>query len=136
MTTRRDAPFGTRTRLAASGLLVLVGLLALPMTAHAAVTVSRAELNGSRLRLEGRAAANRTITVDGVALGTSDGSGAFRIERDPFAAPADCTVDVDDGSVSPTPARLSGCTVSSPPSSSSAALSALSVAPTDVVGGD
>ena len=136
MPTRRDAPFGTRTRLAASGLLVLVGLLALPMTAHAAVTVSRADLTGSRLRIEGRAAANRTITVDGVAMGTSDGSGAFRIERDPFAAPADCTVDVNDGSASPTPARLSGCTVSSPPSASSAALSALSVAPTDVVGGD
>jgi hypothetical protein len=74
-------------------------------------------------------------------MGTSDGSGAFRIERDPFAAPADCTVDVNDGSASPTPARLSGCTASSQPSptappSASAALSALSVSPTDVVGGD
>jgi hypothetical protein len=141
MTTLRDPLFGTRTRLTAAGLLVLIGLLALPITAHAAVTVSRAELSGARLRIEGRASANRTITVDGVAMGTSDGSGAFRIERDPFAAPADCTVDVDDGSASPTAARLSGCTVSSPPSptpppSASAVLSTLGVSPTDVVGGD
>jgi putative Ig domain-containing protein len=71
-------------------------------------------LSGSRLRIEGRAAANRSITVDGVAMGTSDGAGEFRIERDGFTAPADCTVDVNDGSVTATSAKLSGCTVSSP----------------------
>ncbi len=93
-------------------LLVLgvAGFLAMTTVAQASVTVSRAELDGSRLRIEGRAAANRTITVDGVALGTSDGSGSFRIERDPFAAPADCTVDVNDGSATAATATLSGCT--------------------------
>src|SRR5215218_8112714 len=136
MTMLRDAVSGTFARLTTVVLLVLIGALVVPATAQAAVTVSRAELSGTRLRIEGRATANRTITVDGVAMGTSDGAGAFRIERDPFAAPADCTVDVNDGSASPTPARLSGCTVSAPPSASSAALAALSVAPTDVVGGD
>ncbi|HEU0304208.1 MAG TPA: Ig domain-containing protein [Gaiellaceae bacterium] len=84
-------------------------------TADAAVTVSRAELDGTRLRIEGQALANRAITVDGVTMGTSDGSGKFRIERDPFTPPADCTVDVDDGSGSPAVATLAGCTVPSPP---------------------
>ena len=54
-------------------------------------------------------------------MGTSDGSGRFRIERSGFTAPADCTVDVNDGSASPTVARLSGCTVSSPPPPTSTA---------------
>ncbi|MDQ4134306.1 MAG: Ig domain-containing protein, partial [Actinomycetota bacterium] len=83
-------------------------------SADAAVTVSRAELNGSRLRIEGRATANRTITVDGVAMGSSDGSGAFRIERDGFSPPADCTVDVNDGSATAATASLSGCTPTAP----------------------
>ena len=127
MTTPRNAVPGTCARLTTGGLLVLIAALVVPSTARAAVTVSRAELSGTRLRIEGQATANRTITVDGVAMGTSDSSGAFRIERDPFAAPADCTVDLNDGSASPTSARLSGCTVSSPPPSSSASLAALSV---------
>jgi hypothetical protein len=66
--------------------------------------VSRAELRSGTLRLEGNAAANRTITVDGVAMGTSDGSGRFRIERRGFVAPADCTVDVNEGSATATTA--------------------------------
>ena len=90
---------------------VVTGALAVTSVAQATVTVSRAELSGGRLRIEGRAAANRSITVDGVAMGTSDGSGSFRIERDGYPAPADCTVDVNDGSATPANARLSGCTV-------------------------
>ena len=92
----------------------LVAVVALATGAGAAVTVSRAELNGSRLRIEGRAAADRTITVDGVAMGASDGAGSFRIERDGFAPPADCTVDVNDGSATPATATLAGCTPQAP----------------------
>lgn len=105
------------TRAARRGLLaaLLVTVVVAAAAAEAAVTISRAELNGTRLRIEGRAIANRTITVDGVAMGTSDGSGSFRIERDPFTRPADCTVDVDDGSGTPVAATLSGCTVQTPP---------------------
>ena len=137
MVTSRKAVPRSYPRLAVSALLVLIGTILAVPAAHAAVNVSRAEINGSRLRLEGQAAPNRTITVDGTAMGTSDGAGNFRIERDPFTAPADCTVDVNDGSASPTSAPLSGCTVAAPaPPSSSASLSALSVRPTDVVGGD
>ena len=53
--------------------LVLVVLA--PGVGYSAVTVSRAEVNGRNLSIEGTAAANRTITVDGVAMGTSDGAG-------------------------------------------------------------
>ena len=125
--------------------VVAVGLTVAGSTAMAAVSISRAELNGSRLRIEGTAVANRTITVDGVAMGTSDAAGNFRIERDPFPRPADCTVAVDDGSGAPMRTTLSGCTVVGPPPQpppplppppAAAALSALRISPTDVVGGD
>jgi hypothetical protein len=137
MATSRKALSGAyTTRLAAVGSLVLIVALVVVSTAQAAVSISRAELSGTQLRIEGQAAPNRTITVDGVAMGTSDGGGKFRIERSGFTAPADCTVDVNDGSATAATARLSGCTVSSPPPSSSASLSSLSVSPTDVVGPD
>ncbi len=105
----------TIARATAVAVLALVLPLVLAPPASAAVTVSRAELRGSELRLEGRALANRTITVDGAAMGTSDGAGGFRITRTGYRAPADCTVDVDDGSTTPAVARLSGCTVTSTP---------------------
>ena len=126
-------------RLVLIALLLLIGAVVAASAASADVRVSRAELNGTQLRLEGTAIANRTITVDGVAMGTSDGAGKFRIERDPFAKPADCTVDVNDGSATPTSATLAGCTVSSPPppsASSTTSLSTIRVNPKDVVGGD
>lgn len=130
---------GACARLAVVGVLVLVATLFAASAAQAAVSISRAELGGTQLRIEGQAAANRTITVDGVAMGTSDGSGRFRIERSGFAAPADCTVDVNDGSATAATARLSGCTVSSapppPPPPASASLSGLSLSPAAVVEG-
>jgi hypothetical protein len=137
-TTSRNALSGAYARLALVGMLVLIGTLVVASAAQAAVSISRAELSGTQLRIEGQASPNRTITVDGVAMGTSDGSGRFKIERSGFTAPADCTVDVNDGSASPTSARLSGCTVSSspPPPSSSTSLSSLTVSSTDVVGPD
>ena len=104
-----------RKRAAAAAAVVALAMLAVvASTALATVTVSRAQLSGTRLKLEGRALANRTITVDGASLGASDGSGTFRIDRQPFSAPGDCTVDVNDRSASPTAARLSGCTVAAP----------------------
>ena len=96
--------------------LVSVGLAA---PAAAAVGVAKVEFSGGRLRIEGSAVANRPITVDGVQMATSDGSGQFRIDRSGFTAPADCTVDVNDGSATATNVRLPGCTVTA------AALSAM-----------
>jgi hypothetical protein len=138
MATSRKALSGAyTTRLVVVGLLVIIGALVVASAAQAAVSILRAELSGTQLRIEGQAAPNRTITVDGVAMGTSDGGGKFRIERSGFTAPADCTVDVNDGSATAATARLSGCTASSsPPPSSPASLSSLTVSPTDVVGPD
>src|SRR5215213_4205737 len=136
-TSSRKALSGAYARLEVVGVLVLIGALVVASAAQAAVSISRAELNGTQLRIEGQASPNRTVTVDGVAMGTSDGAGKFRIDRSGFTAPADCTVDVNDGSATAATARLSGCTVSSsPPPSSSASLSSLTVSPTDVVGPD
>jgi hypothetical protein len=85
----------------------------LPQAAQAAVSVSRAEVSGTKLRIEGSAAASRPITVDGVTMTTSSSSGRFRIERTGYTRPADCTVDVNDGG-SPVNVRLAGCTVVAP----------------------
>jgi hypothetical protein len=97
-------------RLTAFALLALVAVAATASTARADVRITRAELNGTQLRLEGTAIANRTITVNGVAMGTSDANGNFKIQRDPFTPPADCIVQVNDGSAQATPATLAGCT--------------------------
>ena len=125
---------GRRSRLALA-LVSLTAVLsvALSGTAQAAVTVSRAEVSGDRLRIEGRAVANRPITVDGVQMGTSDSSGGFRIERSGYPRPADCTVDVNDGAATPVNVRLSGCTVTAP--APTAALSSVSLSPATVAGG-
>jgi hypothetical protein len=135
MTTPRKVLFDSfTTRLAMVGMLVLIGAFVAASVAEAAVSISRSELNGTQLRVEGQASPNHTITVDGVAMGTSDAAGKFRIDRSGFAAPADCTVDVNDGSATATTARLSGCTVRSSPPSSSASLSSLTISPTDLLG--
>ncbi len=111
--------------------LVSVVSVALTGTAQAAVTVSRAEVSGDRLRIEGSAIAGRPITVDGVQMATSSGSGTFRLERTGYTPPPDCTVDVNDGSGSPTNTRLSGCTVPAP----APTLGAVSLNPSTVQGG-
>ncbi|WP_457973220.1 fibronectin type III domain-containing protein [Arthrobacter sp. D1-17] len=87
--------------------------------AVAAVSVSKAEVSGSALRIEGTAIASRDISVDNVVMGRSDSSGKFRIERDPYTAPGDCTVDLRDGSTTVTTRTLAGCTVTQPPTSDS-----------------
>jgi len=121
---------GRRSRVG----LVLVALAAVLSvvwagTAQAAVTISRAEVSGDRLRIEGTATASRPITVDGVQMATSSSSGDFKIDRSGYTPPADCTVDVNDGSAAPVNVRLSGCTVTA------SALSALSLSPATVQGG-
>ena len=125
---------GRRSRLGLTLFSVTAVLsVALAGAAQAAVTVSRAEVSGDRLRIEGRAVANRPITVDGVQMGVSDSSGGFRIERSRYTWPADCTVDVNDGAASPVNVPLSGCTVTAP--GPAAALSSVSLNPATVTGG-
>lgn len=127
MNVRRPYSFAT-----ALGILPVL-LVALATPAQAVVTVSRAEVSGDRLRLEGQAAPNRPITVDGVSMTTSSSSGSFRIDRTGYLPPNDCTVDLNDGTVTATNVALSGCVVSTPPAP--AALGSLKLSPTSVAGG-
>ena len=121
---------GRRSRLALALVsLAAVMLVGLAAPAQAAVNVTKVEFSGGRLRIEGTAIANRPITVDGVQMATSDGSGQFKIDRSGFTAPADCTVDVNDGSATATNVTLPGCTVTA------AALSSVSLSPSTVQGG-
>ena len=121
------------------GLVLVAALtfIALPATA-AAITVTRAELKGTALRVEGSAAVpNATITVSSPqqsVTGRADGNGAFRVEQDPFTS-STCNVTVSDGSTSAT-ASLSGCTASQPPPPPPApVLTGLTLNPATVVGG-
>jgi hypothetical protein len=109
--------------------LVAAMLVGLADTAHAAVNVTKVEFSAGRLKIEGSAIANRSITVDGVQMATSDGSGSFKIDRSGFTPPADCTVDANDGSATATNVALPGCTATA------AALSSISMSPATVQGG-
>lgn len=101
-----------RPSVIALGLLVfLASMFLVSVPASAAVSVSRAEVSGSTLRIEGTSTASRDITVDGAVMGRSGSDGRFRVERSGYTPPADCTVDVNDGSATPRTATLSGCTV-------------------------
>ncbi|NUR09833.1 MAG: hypothetical protein HOQ22_14165 [Nocardioidaceae bacterium] len=119
----------------------LATTLLLAPPAQAATTLTRADLSGTTVRIEGTGAIpNATLTVNGGPLtGRADAGGGFRIESGSFAKPADCRVTVSDGSTSAS-RTLNGCTVSQPPppppSSTAPTLTALSVTPTDVVGPD
>src|ERR671923_140838 len=102
---------GRLARVLTLGTLVV--LLAAP-AALAAITVTRAELNGGQLRVEGTGATpNATITIDGTPMGTAASDGRFRIERSGFSS-STCRIVVSDGTTS-TQATLSGCTPASRP---------------------
>jgi probable HAF family extracellular repeat protein len=105
-------------RLALGLLLSAALLLATAPAALAALTVTKAELNGGQLRVEGQGATpNATITIDGVAMGTAGSDGRFRIERSGFTSTT-CKITVSDGTSS-AQATLSGCSpaISPPPAS-------------------
>jgi hypothetical protein len=113
---RGSVRWQTRAGLVKHVLFVVsvgVGLvLMIPGTVYNDVSVERAELSAGILQIEGTALPNRTIRVDGVVMGISAADGRFVVEQWGFAAPDDCTVDVDDGWAGPAEARLSGCVVS------------------------
>src|SRR3954462_2720839 len=95
-------------RVAVLAVLIFTALAA-PGLANAALSVTRAELKGSQLRVEGQGtAANARITIDGTLRGRADSGGRFRVEFSPFSSPT-CRVTVGDG-VTSVSARLSGCT--------------------------
>src|SRR3954470_4012565 len=129
-------------RLTLLSALAIASMLFASSTALATVRVARAQLNGAQLRVEGTATANREITVDGVAMTTSDGAGNFKLQRDGFAKPSDCKVAVNDGSATATTATLSGCSVSTTPTptptpspTTAPTLTTVTVSPKDVLPG-
>lgn len=103
--------FGAMLFVLVAGLLVGLGSAE---PALAALNVTRAELNGGQLRVEGQGAVpNAQIAVDGVVRGSADGSGRFRIQVAGFSSPT-CRITVSDGTTS-VQVALTGCTPSSPP---------------------
>src|SRR5438874_12156951 len=87
---------------------LLLGLWG-PQTALAAVTVTRSELNGGQLRVEGQGAVpNAAISIDGVVRGTADSTGRLRVEVANFSSPT-CQITVSDAPTS-AQATLPGCT--------------------------
>jgi hypothetical protein len=108
-----------RAGLAADAVFVVavavVMVLMIPETGHTSMRVGTAELSGSYLRIEGTALPNRTITVDGVAMGISGEDGRFHVARNGFVAPGDCRVTVQAGSASSADVELAGCTVTTRP---------------------
>lgn len=112
---RRSVVWAMRLGLVQHVLFVLavaaVLVMMIPGTLYSAVDVARAEIDAGNLRIEGSALPNRTITVNGIAMGTSRSDGTFRFELPGFVAPDDCTVAVNDGWAAPAKAHLTGCTV-------------------------
>jgi hypothetical protein len=107
--TRAILPALTRTIVAGTVLAAPVLLVASPASATA--VVSKAQVNGGSLLIEGQATLwTAPITVDGVVMTTSDAAGKFTISRSGYTPPADCTVDVSDGLLRPTTVHLNGCT--------------------------
>jgi hypothetical protein len=94
-------------------LIASLLLLALAPASASALTVSRAELSGGQLRLEGSNAAPGIFIIatssTSSAGARSDLNGAFKIQATNFSAP-DCTVIVSDRQTPIATAKLSGCT--------------------------
>lgn len=92
-------------------LIVFAAWLVVPASASA-LTVSKAELSGGQLRIEGSGALGSYVSATstaGAAAGARTNSGAFKIETSGFVAP-NCTVIVSDGRTPIAEPRLSGCT--------------------------
>jgi len=110
-------------RRAAIAAAVIVAFAVGAAGAQAAISLTRAELNGTQLRIEGRGALpSHAVVVDpGSIVGMSDSTGAFRIEASPYTS-STCRVSVADGATS-TSASLSGCTPAGTGSTSAPAVS-------------
>jgi hypothetical protein len=119
--------------LAMAASLAIFGLTA--ASAEAAITVSRADLSGTQLRVEGSGALpNHAISIDpGAVAGRSDASGAFKVQSSPYSS-STCQVTVADGATSAS-ARLTGCTPAGPAPPPSGGAGAISLSPTSLTFG-
>ena len=96
------------TVTAASGGVAVAASTTIQPPPPSTIRVTRAELNGGQLRLEGSGAKpNATLTANGQAVGKADAQGSFKIQVSGFSAPT-CRAVVSDGSGSTT-VTLAGC---------------------------
>jgi hypothetical protein len=106
------------SRLTRGLLVASVAAVPLLVTTPASATanVTTASFSNGTLQVQGNANWDRPITVDGVVMATTTGAtgGNFTIIRSGYTPPADCTIDVNDGSLRPTTVLLSGCTPTAP----------------------
>lgn len=125
MSMRRWSTCRSRRVAVAAAAVVAFGVAA--VSAQAAITLTRAELKGTQLRVEGSGALpnHAVVVTPGSVTGTSDGSGAFRIDASSYSS-STCRVTVSDGSTSAS-TTLSGCTPSTTTSSPAVSLSPTSL---------
>src|SRR5437868_4679427 len=112
---RRAGAQGRRRRRLRRLAIVVTTMVALGVStasAEAAITISRSELNSAQLRVEGSGAlpSSAVVVNPGSVTGTSDSTGAFKIQATPYSS-STCQVTVSDGSTSAS-ASLAGCTPS------------------------
>jgi Putative Ig domain len=97
-------------------LLATLAILLVPASASA-LTISKAELKGGQLRLEGTSAAPGILVLansqTSSASSRSDQTGAFKIQASGFTSP-DCKVLVSDGRTPIAQPTLAGCTPTAP----------------------
>ena len=105
---RTTASRTTRVLLVAAVAAIPV---ALASPASASTVISQADYSAGTLTIAGVGIWDRTITVDGVPMASTVGTGgSFTIKQTGYTPPADCTVDINDGSFQATNIRLNGCT--------------------------
>src|SRR3954452_105848 len=99
-------------RVFSIALLTIATLGLVASSADAAMRITRSDLSGGALRVEGSGALpSHTVTITpGPVTGTTDSNGSFRIQKSPYTS-STCQVTVSDGATSVT-ASLSGCTPS------------------------
>jgi Abnormal spindle-like microcephaly-assoc'd, ASPM-SPD-2-Hydin/Putative Ig domain len=118
MTRRGWSRRGVGNALIAVAATLAFGVAA--VSAQAAIALTRAELNGTQLRVEGSGALpnHRVIVTPGSVVGTSDSNGNFKIQADPYSS-STCSITVSDGTTTVS-TSLSGCTPSTTASTSPA----------------
>lgn len=82
----------------ASTILLLL-VFSVQQPAYADVSITRAELDRGKLRVEGEGAPNATISINGVAQSTADDQGRFKVRVENFST-SNCQITVSDGSTS------------------------------------
>jgi hypothetical protein len=100
---------GTVLRYVSLAAVLLAVFDAAGAGAATGITITKAELNSSQLRVEGNGALpNHSITINpGNLTGTTDASGAFKVQVTPYSS-STCAVTVSDGATSAS-ASLAGC---------------------------